>query len=59
MRPMEDQMREFSVMKKLKHPNIVPLLDIEEEVSIKVVVIKSARNSLTFHSGQHHETEGS
>ena len=33
MRPMEVQMREYSVMKKLKHPNIVPLLDIEEEVS--------------------------
>jgi TANK-binding kinase 1 len=32
MRPMAVQMREFELLKKLKHPNIVRLLDIEEEV---------------------------
>ena len=32
MRPHDVQMREYTVMKKLKHWNIVPLLDIEEEV---------------------------
>ena len=43
MRPMEVQMREYSVMKKLKHPNIVPLLDIEEEVSSKAMVLSTQK----------------
>ena len=34
MRPYEVQIREFDVMKKLSHPNIVGLLAIEEEVCI-------------------------
>lgn len=32
MRPYDVQMREFEVMKKLQHKNIVPLLAIEDEV---------------------------
>ena len=31
MRPQEVQMREFEVLKKVNHENIVKLLDIEEE----------------------------
>ena len=34
MRPVDVQMREYNVMRKLKHQNIVPLLDIEEEVTL-------------------------
>jgi TANK-binding kinase 1 len=33
MRPHDVQMREFEVMTKLKHKNIVPMLAIEDEVS--------------------------
>jgi TANK-binding kinase 1 len=33
LRPPEVQMREFEVLKKVKHENIVKLLSIEEEVS--------------------------
>lgn len=33
MRPRQLQMREFEVLQKLKHENIVRLLSIEEEVS--------------------------
>jgi TANK-binding kinase 1 len=32
MRPVSVQMREFEVLKKLNHDNIVRLLAIEEEV---------------------------
>ena len=32
LRPLGVQMREFEVLKKLKHENIVRLLAIEEEV---------------------------
>ncbi|WAR25761.1 TBK1-like protein [Mya arenaria] len=42
MRPAEVQMREFVVMKKLTHRNIVPLLAIEEEqgTNNKVIVMQ-------------------
>ena len=33
MRPHEVQMREFEVLQKVNHENIVKLLAIEEEVS--------------------------
>ena len=46
MRPREVKMREYSVMKELKHPTIVPLFDIEEEVSSKAMVIIIARKLL-------------
>ena len=37
MRPHEVQMREFEVLKKVNHENIVKLLAIEEEVNIIVL----------------------
>ena len=39
MRPQEVQMREFEVLKKVKHENIVKLLAIEEEQDGKGKVI--------------------
>ncbi len=39
MRPHEVQMREFEVLKKVKHENIVKLLAIEEEQDGKGKVI--------------------
>lgn len=33
MRPLDVQMREFEVLKKLNHKNIVKLFAVEEEVS--------------------------
>lgn len=39
MRPQEVQMREFEVLKKVKHENIVKLLAIEEEQDGKGRVI--------------------
>ena len=33
MRPLEVQMREFDVLQKLNHENIVRLLAVEEEVN--------------------------
>lgn len=37
-RPLEVQMREFEVLRKLKHENIVHLHDVEEEVSMHMFV---------------------
>lgn len=39
MRPYEVQKREFEVLKKVNHENIVRLLAIEEEVSIFLVFV--------------------
>lgn len=38
MRPQEVQMREFEVLQKVNHENIVKLLAIEEEVIFKNIL---------------------
>jgi len=39
MRPHAVQMREFQVMRKLDHKNIVRLLAIEDEVCVYTVIV--------------------
>lgn len=39
MRPYEVQKREFEVLKKVNHENIVKLLAIEEEVTLKSMLM--------------------
>ncbi|XP_052285627.1 serine/threonine-protein kinase TBK1-like isoform X1 [Dreissena polymorpha] len=50
MRPHEVQMREFDVMRKLAHRNIVPLLDAEEEQGTgnKVIVMQLTEHGSLF-----------
>lgn len=50
LRPMQVQMREFSVMQKLSHRNIVPLLAVEEEQGTrnKVIVMQLTDHGSLF-----------
>ncbi|XP_053391289.1 serine/threonine-protein kinase TBK1-like, partial [Mercenaria mercenaria] len=50
MRPHDVQMREFEVMTKLKHKNIVPMLAIEDEQSTrnKVIVMQLTEHGSLF-----------
>ena len=50
MRPQEVQMREFEVLQKVKHENIVKLLAIEEEQEGrgKVIVMELCTGELYF-----------
>ena len=40
-RPVETQMREFEVMRRLDHNNVVRLIDVEKEVSFVVHFVNS------------------
>ncbi|XP_060571477.1 serine/threonine-protein kinase TBK1-like isoform X2 [Ruditapes philippinarum] len=50
MRPHDVQMREFEVMTKLKHKNIVPMLAIEDEQSTrnKVIIMQLTEHGSLF-----------
>ncbi|KAL5014493.1 hypothetical protein ScPMuIL_008763 [Solemya velum] len=50
MRPADVQMREYDVMRKLKHQNIVSLLDIEEEIGThnQVIVMELSYSGTLF-----------
>lgn len=57
LRPLDVQMREFEVLKKLNHKNIVKLFAVEEEVSVEteevgVLLLSHVPDVLMFSSWQ-------
>lgn len=63
LRPVDVQMREFEVLKKLNHKNIVKLFAIEEEVRIRalhcVVVVPIQKAGASKRGYKHYITESS